>query len=90
MNLQTNFPDTNVESVIPLLFQEDMEFHIFPSRNESFFELQVPDENDRIQFSSLFAAARYARKYQDDRDATVIIHDPSSNRVNRIPILLRT
>ena len=62
------------------------EFHIFPSKNETFFELAMPDEDERIQFSSLFAAARHARKFQDERDAAIIIHDLCSNRVNRIPL----
>jgi len=62
------------------------EFHIFTLENNSLFELEIPGEDSRIEFCSLFAAARHARRHLSGRNATVVIHDQTSKSVNRIPI----
>jgi hypothetical protein len=63
-----------------------MEFHIFASDRNSSFELEIPGEDGRIEFCSLFAAARHARKHPRARNATVVIHDQTAKFVNRIPL----
>ena len=87
--MQAPFPKLSAEKQSDLPAPKAIEFHIFPTKNESVFELAMPDENERIQFSSLFAAVRHVREFQDERDATIIVHDPCSNRVNRIPLKAR-
>jgi hypothetical protein len=62
------------------------EFHIFVSDRTSSTELEIPGEERRIEFCSLFAAARHVRKHPSGRNSTIVIHDPNSKSVNRIPV----
>jgi hypothetical protein len=63
-----------------------MEFHIFASDRTPNFQLEIPGEDCRIEFCSIFAAARHARKHRGGTNATVVIHDQSTKTVNRIPL----
>jgi hypothetical protein len=63
-----------------------IEFHIFASIRNAGFELEIPGEDGRIEFCSLFEAARHARMHPSGRNATVVIHDQNSKLVNRIPL----
>jgi hypothetical protein len=62
------------------------EFHIFALEGYSLFELEMPGEDCRIAFSSLFEAARHVRTHLDGKDGTAVIHDLASNLLNRIPL----
>lgn len=63
-----------------------LEFHIYGPVRKSFFELEMPGKSERIEFTSLFAAAKHARKQSAGKDAMVVIHDRISQIVNRIPM----
>jgi len=63
-----------------------LEFHIYGPVRKSFFELEMPGKGERIEFNSLFAAAKHARKQSAGEEATVVIHDRISQIVNRIPV----
>ena len=64
----------------------NVEFHIFAWRGYSLFELEIPGEDFRIEFSSLFDAARHVRTHSNAKDATVVIHNQGSKMINRIPL----
>jgi len=62
------------------------EFHIFAWWRNSLFQLELPGVRDRIDFGSLFDAARYVRSILKGQAATVVIHDQKSKSENRIPV----